>query len=293
MGDLDKRQLGRTGVEVTTLGYGALELQGRRTLGGPPADRGQAELILNTVLDAGINIIDTAPDYGPSEELIGELIAHRRQEYFLATKCGCVGTTWLKWGHVWTRENILQNVEDSLRKLKTDYFDLLQLHDARTNDVEGQGLLDVLREIQRSGKTRFIGISATAATLQHCIATGGFDAFQIPYSPVERGHEAVIGQAAEAGIGTIIRGKMALAAQGPHWDRAGFNDLLDGATKMEFVLRYTVSHPGLTTVIVGTTDPEHLADNIAAVQKGPLPDDVYREAKLRLASTDSRADLTR
>ena len=290
MGELAKRRLGDTGLEVTTLGYGALELQGRRPRGGTPADRGQAELILNAVLDAGINIIDTSPDYGGSESLIGEFIAHRRQEYYLATKCGCMvdeeGHRGV-WGHVWTKEHILKNVEDSLRKLKTDYFDLLQLHNARTNDLEEQGLVEILRDIQRSGKTRFIGISTIASTLEHCIVTGGFDAFQIPYSPIEREHEAVIGQASEAGIGTIIRGDVARAAQGAHWDKSNLNELLDGGTKMEFVLRYTVSHPGLHTAIVGTTDPQHLADNIAAVQKGPLPNDVYREAKSRLESAGS------
>ncbi len=82
---LAKRTLGRTGIEVTRLGYGAMELAGIK---GPiePAD---AHELLNRVLDEGITFIDTSPDYGGSEELIGEAISKRRNEYFLASKCGC------------------------------------------------------------------------------------------------------------------------------------------------------------------------------------------------------------
>ena len=83
-----KRALGRTGLQVTTLGYGAMELRG-----APRAreiTEAQAETILNKVLDAGINYIDTSIDYGFSEERIGRYIAHRRAEYYLASKCGCL-----------------------------------------------------------------------------------------------------------------------------------------------------------------------------------------------------------
>src|SRR5438445_10519195 len=83
-----KRELGRTGLQVTTLGYGAMELRG-----APRArdiTEAQAETILNEVLDAGINYIDTSIDYGLSEERIGRYISHRRAEYYLASKCGCL-----------------------------------------------------------------------------------------------------------------------------------------------------------------------------------------------------------
>ena len=83
-----KRELGRTGLQVTTLGYGAMELRG-----APRArdiTEAQAETILNKVLDAGINYIDTSIDYGLSEERIGRYISHRRAEYYLASKCGCL-----------------------------------------------------------------------------------------------------------------------------------------------------------------------------------------------------------
>ncbi len=81
------RALGRTGAEVTILGYGAMELRGRPR--GPEIADEDAGRLLNAVVDSGINLIDTSPDYGRSEELIGSYIGHRRDEFFLASKCGC------------------------------------------------------------------------------------------------------------------------------------------------------------------------------------------------------------
>ena len=82
--------LGRTGLEVTKLGYGAMEVRGTRIWGGRPVTDEEAGQILNAVLDAGINFIDTANDYGRSEEYIGRFLSSRRSEFVLATKCGCL-----------------------------------------------------------------------------------------------------------------------------------------------------------------------------------------------------------
>src|SRR5690349_13200777 len=89
MGNISNRLFGKTGFEGTVLGYGAMEIRGSRIWGGRPVTEEQAETILNAVLDAGINFLDTSNDYGRSEEFIGRFISNRRDEYFLATKCGC------------------------------------------------------------------------------------------------------------------------------------------------------------------------------------------------------------
>ena len=104
MTELPKRALGRTGLEVTTLGYGAMELRGAPS--GPQISDDAADRILNAVLDAGINFIDTSIDYGRSEELIGRFIPHRRSEYFLASKCGCVPGAAMGAEHIHTAANI-------------------------------------------------------------------------------------------------------------------------------------------------------------------------------------------
>jgi aryl-alcohol dehydrogenase-like predicted oxidoreductase len=91
MGDmaLPQNSLGRTGLVVTKLGYGAMEVRGSRIWGGRPIEDATAEQILNAVVDNGITFIDTANDYGRSEEYIGRFLSHRRAEFVLATKCGC------------------------------------------------------------------------------------------------------------------------------------------------------------------------------------------------------------
>ena len=303
MDELQKRTLGRTGLDVTILGYGAMELRGAPR--GRPVDRQQAVAVLNAVLDGGINFIDTSIDYGISEELIGEAISHRRGEFLLASKCGClVGAAPAPPGqrnpHVFTRENIVAGVNQSLARMKTDYLDLVQFHASPSRDVlEQHAALETLRDLQAEGKIRFIGISGTLPNLPEQIAMGAFDAFQIPYSALQREHEELISEAARAGGGTIIRGGVAKGfpsdgrqASDPWqlWDKAGLDDLLDGMSRMEFILRYTLSHPDLHTTIVGTKSPEHLKQNLAAARKGPLPADVYEEAKRRLAATGAATD---
>src|ERR1700690_3726897 len=120
---IETRPLGKTGVDVTILGYGAMELRGQPR--GPAIDDDSAGKVLNAVLDGGINLIDTSIDYGRSEELIGRYLSHRRDEYFLASKCGCLlgdppaGAT-PPFPHDYSRGNVRAGVEQSLRRLGTD-----------------------------------------------------------------------------------------------------------------------------------------------------------------------------
>jgi aryl-alcohol dehydrogenase-like predicted oxidoreductase len=282
------------------LGYGAMELRGAPR--ARPTTDEQAEIILNSVLDAGINYIDTSIDYGVSEERIGRYLSHRRSEYYLASKCGClVGAPTAPVGqvspHVYTRDNIIAGVEQSLVRMKTDYLDLVQFHISPSKQtLEENGSVDALMELKEAGKVRFIGMSGTLPHLRDHIAMGVFDVFQIPYSAMEREHEAVISAAANAGAGIVIRGGAAKGApipgkqRGLQWERwlaAKLEDLLGDMTAIEFILRFTFTNPDLDTTIVGTANPEHLHDNIAILQKGPLAPDLYAEAKRRLAEAGS------
>ena len=299
MSDLLTRPLGRTGLQVTVLGYGALELSGRPS--GRPGEvrsrdiaEADAERILNEVLDAGINYIDTAPDYGVSEERIGRYIAHRRSEFLLCSKCGClVGTSPTasarSGGHVFTAENVVAGVEQSLRRLRTDYLDVVQFHGNPTRaQLEEQGGLDALRDLQRQVKVRWIGVSGELPNLREQIGMGVFDTFQIPYSAVEREHEEALSEAAAGGGGVVIRSGVARGSPGKQagdtweaWQRAEIDDLLAGMTPMELVLRFTISHPDVHTTIVGTANVEHLRENVAAALKGR-----YQRISTRKRSAD-------
>jgi aryl-alcohol dehydrogenase-like predicted oxidoreductase len=302
MAELPKQTLGRTGLEVTSLGFGAMELRGAPA--GPAITDQQAEKVLNAVLDAGINFIDTSIDYGRSEELIGRFIAHRRSEYFLASKCGCVPGAAMGAEHIHTAENIRAGVEQSLRRMKTDYLDLVQFHRSLTrHQFEEQGALEAALALKKAGKVRLVGVSGTLPQLAEQIGMGVFDAFQIPYSALQREHEEIIARASTAGAGIIIRGGVARGAptdwqriyymlpgssMRDRWEQARLDELLDGMSRAEFMLRFTLSNPHLDTTIVGTRDVGHLRDNIAAALKGPLPENVVQEAKRRLAAAGSR-----
>ena len=299
------RALGRTGTHVTILGYGAMELRGRPR--GPEISDADAGRLLNAVLDGGINLIDTSPDYGRSEELIGTHVGHRRDEFFLASKCGCPtefpADVPPPYPHDYSQRNVRADVEQSLRRLRTDHLDLVQVHMSPSRaTLEENRTVEALRELRAEGKLRFIGMSGILPDLPDHIAMNVFDAFQIPYSAVQRDHEDLITEAAAKGAGTLVRGGAARGAAseeknwtvGPltqkpgvgqrNWETSGIEDLIGqaGIGKQEFILRFTLSHPGLSTTIVGTANPAHLAANIATAEKGPLPADLYEEAKKRL-----------
>ena len=295
---LTKRTLGRTGLEVTDLSYGAMEVRGSRIWGGRPVTEPQAEQILHAVLDSGINFIDTANDYGRSEEFIGKFLSNRRSEFYLATKCGCTvvhkDEKTDDTPHVWTRENLFRGLHESLERMKTDYVDVMQLHNPSVEQTEQGDLVAVLQEMKAQGKVRWIGCSSTHPHIESYIASGVFDVFQIPYSALERQHEEAITKAAEAGAGTIIRGGVARGEPGAglgnqdRWatfEKANLDELRsEGESRTAFLLRFTLSHPGMSTTIVGTLIPSHLEENIAIAAEGPLPSDVYEEAKRRLSA---------
>jgi aryl-alcohol dehydrogenase-like predicted oxidoreductase len=287
--------LGRTDLSVTQLGYGAMEIRGSRIWSGREVSDAQAQRILSAVLDSGITFVDTSNDYGRSEAYIGQYLNGRRGEYSLATKVGCEmvpAGDHDETPHTWTRDHVLWNIDDSLAKMRTDHVDLLQLHNATVRDVERGKLVDALREIKDAGKTRWIGASSVSPDLDTFVEWGVFDVFQVPYSALERTHEQALQKAHDAGAGTIVRGGVARGepgvGRGPQerwqmWNAAGLDELLgDGETRTQWMLRFTLSHPGVDTVIVGTLDPEHLALNVRAAEAGPLAPEVYEEAKRRL-----------
>jgi aryl-alcohol dehydrogenase-like predicted oxidoreductase len=301
---IETRPLGRTGAQVTVLGYGAMELRGRPR--GPAIADAEAGRLLNAVLDGGIDLIDTSPDYGNSEELIGRYLSPRRSEFLLASKCGCSldlsPDAVPPYPHDYSATNIRAGLERSLRRLRTDHLDLLQVHMSPSRaQLEADRVVETLRSCRDEGKVRFIGMSGILPDLPDHIAMGVFDVLQIPYSALQGEHAELITGAADAGMGTLVRGGVARGAPaedkgwdvGPTelgqgrgkqlWESSGLEGLLGGMGRMEFVLRFTLSHPGLSSAIVGTSSLSHLNQNIAVAERGPLPPELYEEAKRRLS----------
>jgi len=297
MAMLPRHELGRTGFQVTRLGYGSMGIRGPRTWGVRVVSDADAEAILNAVLDEGINLIDTAPDYGLSEERIGRFIGHRRAEFVLATKCGCdyhQADDHLEMTHTWTRDVVQRNLEQSLQRLRTDVIDLLQFHGGDARTLQQQGLIDLVRKFREQGLVRFIGVSSTLPELTALLDLNVFDTVQLPYSCLAPEHRELMQQAADAGVGVIVRG--GIAHGGPDaeiqrealnkiWNAARLDELLSpDMNRAEFILRATLSHPGCHTTIVGTCNLIHLKENIAAAMQGPFPETLMEEIQRRVAA---------
>ena len=292
---MEQRTLGKTGLSATVLGYGAMALRQLPISSTTDASENPGGALLNQLLDAGINFIDTAPDYGNSEEIIGQSIAHRRDEYLLASKCGCNiprNDDPDAPRHIWSADRLRANIELSLERMKTDYLDFWQLHNPEPEAVRKGDLLRVMEEVRDAGKVRHIGISSTLPHIPVYLEWDVFASFQIPYSALERTHEHAITAVAKSGAATIIRGGVAkgepegdreASDRWKFWDAAGLDELRDpDESRSAFLLRFTITHPHLHTTIVGTRNPDHLAENLKAMERGPLPQDVYEQARNRL-----------
>jgi aryl-alcohol dehydrogenase-like predicted oxidoreductase len=295
--EMEKRKLGNANISITTLGYGSMEL---RHVTEPEATR-----LLNAALDGGINYVDTSPDYGPSEEYIGKAIAHRRHEFFLATKCGCnIDPTGklLTPQHIYSRQKLLENIENSLRLLKTDYIDVWQLHGAFPEEMPGGKngeVIQTLLELKGQGKIRAIGMSYKNGSANDVLHPDGyalkyapeyipwniFDVMQIVYGGLTRRAEQIIADVAANGIGVVVRGvvKKYRANYGELFAQAKLSELCGPGESMDdFLVRFALNHPGISTMIIGTKNPDHLKANIQAVTKGALPVPIYAEAQKRL-----------
>lgn len=203
---------------------------------------------------------------------------------------------------MFTPENIRAGVEQSLRRMRTDHLDLVQFHISPSREtLEDNGAVEALVALRDEKKTRFIGMSGTLPNLVDHIAMGVFDASRFRTRRSNSSTSMPSATLLQPEPGIIIRGGVARGAPAANADadagypemfrqryeqgrqHAELDDLLDGMSRMEFMLRFTLSNPDLDTTIVGTADLGHLADNVAAARKGPLPSDLYEEARRRLA----------
>ncbi len=295
--------LGRTGQSVSQLGYGSMGLRGPRTWGIRVVEDTGAENILNSVLDAGITLIDTAPDYGVAEERIGKFLRHRRNEFLLATKCGCDPVQHddhLEVRHTWTPQRIRTNLQQSLQRLQTDHIDLLQFHGGDAATLQREGLIDLLQEFQQQGLIRWIGISSSLPALPDLLSLKVFDTVQLPWSCLAPQHSECMQLAEQLGMGVIVRG--GIAQGGPDaeiqrpklntiWEQARLDEMLQpGMSRAELLLRCTLSQPGCHSTIVGTCNPDHLQENLRSAERGPLPEDVLAEIQRRVSQISAQQD---
>lgn len=269
---MEKRTLGKTGLVVSRLGAGLSEIGYQLTL----ADEAEAAQVLNGALDGGINFLDTSACYNISEELIGRTVAHRRQDYILATKCGHV-TGGYK-GQDWSRQTISDSIDRSLKRLRTDYLDLVQLHSCDRATLQKGEAIEALLAARAAGKTRFVGYSGDNEAAEWAVASGIFDTLQTSYNLVDqRARIRLFSQAKAQGMGLIAKRPIANGAWGAerspsdyaaeYFRRAQLMRPLGpipGAPENRILLAlgFTLAHNAIDTAIVGTRNPNHMRANL-------------------------------
>jgi aryl-alcohol dehydrogenase-like predicted oxidoreductase len=249
-----RRPLGSTGITVSLIGLGTVKFGRNEGLRYPaafelPTDRDLARL-LDAARDHGIDLLDTAPAYGTSEERLGALLRRRRHRWVLSTKVGetfTAGTSRFDFSAAST----LASVERSLARLRTDVLDIVLVHSDGDDVaiVRSGETLDTLEDLKRAGKIRAFGVS-------HKTLAGGYesiarsDVIMTTYNANDSTMAPVVARAAECRCGVLIKKPLASGTLGP--ERAES-------------LRRTAALPGVSSIVVGTIDPRHLAENVAAV----------------------------
>jgi len=249
-------------------------------VGDPGLSEADAETLLNGVLDAGINLLDTAPSYGQSEERIGRALRGRRRDFVLSTKCG-YGVPGVE---DWTGPCITQGIDLALRRLRTDYLDLVHFHSCPVEVLERPGVVEALRHAVEQGKVRVAAYSGESAPLGWALHSGAFGSVQTSVNVFDqRVLDWALPVAAEKGIGVIAKRPLGNApwrhAERPgapdvatYWDRMRTMGLdTEGLDWSELALRFAAFVPGVASCIVGTTRLENLQRNLRALEQGPLP----------------------
>ncbi|MDB5556167.1 MAG: aldo/keto reductase [Rhizobium sp.] len=298
------REIGSSGVSASAVGLGTWAIGGWMWGG---TDEAESIAAIHASLDAGISLIDTAPAYGlgRAEEIVGKALEGRREQAVIATKCGLVWHT-DKGGHFFDqdgkpvhrylgRDAIFHEIDESLKRLRTDYVDLYITHwQDRTTPVEET--MDALKDLKKAGKIRAIGASNVDANdLKAYIAAGGLEAIQERFSMIDRDIEAELLPLTTAnGISTLSYSSLALGllsgAIGPDRVFSGDDQRKDnprfsvanrqkvarfadtirpvadahGATIAQVVIAWTLAQPGVTFALCGARNPAQAKDNARA-----------------------------
>ncbi|WP_033261798.1 aldo/keto reductase [Amycolatopsis vancoresmycina] len=287
------RKLGRTGIEVSPYALGTLMFAS--PMGNDPDE---SVRIIHMAIDAGINLIDTADRYADSEDIVGKALKGRRDDVVLATKVGLpMGAGPNRQGG--SRRWITTAVENSLRRLGTDYLDIYQLQ-RPDPDTDPEETLSALTDLVRAGKVRVIGSSTTPASMiveaQWVAERAGLQRMrteQPPYSILNRGIEReVLPIAQEYGLGVLVWGPFAQGLLTGRVRKGGGNDLkrvrfsrhLSDERRIDVVERlvplaqeaglpmthlamaFAVAHPGVTAALLGPRTMAHLDDLLAGAE---------------------------
>jgi aryl-alcohol dehydrogenase-like predicted oxidoreductase len=240
--------------------------------------------VLDGALDAGLNVIDTAECYAQSEELLGEAVSKRRGEFFLFTKCGHPDGFGAP--DDWSTAGLVKSIERSVKRLRTDRVDLVQLHSCTLETLKKGDAIAALRTARDRGLTRYVGYSGDGEVARWALESGAFDTLQTSVSIADQeAIDLLLPLARKKNVGVIVKRPIANAAwrtgkkpesayHHVYWERLEklkFDFVAPGSEKsVATALRFTLFQPGVTTAIVGTTKPERWKENAALLEAGPL-----------------------
>lgn len=291
------RSLGRTGLSVSEVSLGTVELgmeYGLKEEGvsSVPAEA-DARNLLNRAIDSGVNFIDTAAEYGNSEEIIGRALKGRRSEYALATKCMHRLDEGLDYAE--SRRSISESIDRSLSRLQTDCIDLLQVHGRDLLELELRmirdgAVMDEIEKARKAGKIRLTGYSSySEEAALAAIEEGRWDTLQIACNILDRRYlKRVIPGACKRGVGIIVRSAL---LKGALTDKSRFmperlKPLVDHVDRLvdiqsatryslpEMALRFVLMIPDISTVIVGADRLEYLEKAVSASDGEGLSEDI-------------------
>jgi aryl-alcohol dehydrogenase-like predicted oxidoreductase len=287
---MEKRRLGKTDMDVSVIGVGGSEI------GYEHVSSETATTLLNRALDLGINVIDTAECYFSSEELIGETIGARRGEFFLFTKCGHPNGVESRAN--WSHDSILESIQRSLRRLKTDRVDVVHLHSCSEAELRKGEAITALQTARDRGYTRYLGYSGDSHAAHYAAGCGAFDTLQISINIADQ--EAIdltLPLARQHNLGVIAKRPIANAAwknghkpmdsyRHEYWERLrklnyAFLNHLDVDAAIAVALQFTLAVPGIHTAIIGTAKPERLNQNIKLLNEGALDSEQFDAIRQR------------
>jgi aryl-alcohol dehydrogenase-like predicted oxidoreductase len=286
---MEKRKFGKTDMQVSALGFGGAEIGFDNSV-----TQEKVNELLNSALDSGLNVIDTAAAYQSSEKMIGEAVSKRRREFYLLTKCGALdGFSRFDW----SKKGILETIEQSLRNLKTDYLDIAQLHSCDSEILRRGEAIEGLQRAQEKGYTRYIGYSGDNNDARFAIEIDVFDSFQTSVNIADQTPlDGTIKLAAEKGLGIIAKRPIANAVwrESEKPQNSYVHEYWDRVQKLQYdflkkpleesigdALRFTLSIPGVCVAIVGTTQPKRWQQNADYVQQGNLSPEEFETIRNR------------
>jgi aryl-alcohol dehydrogenase-like predicted oxidoreductase len=311
---MNYRKLGRTNFQISEIGYGAWGIGGVQWLGGTDDESLTA---LRRAIELGVNFIDTALAYGDghSERLVGQVVRDAGRRIYVATKVPPKNQLWparkgIGIESVFPYDYIVRCAEDSLRNLKLDAIDLLQLHDWNPEWIGREEWRRAFEDLKRGGKIRAAGLSLNDHDPDsgiEAIRTGLIDGVQAIYNIFDQGAaKNLFPLCIEENIGVLARvpldeggltGKIDANTKFPTGDFRGFyfrggrkrqvaehvaalrRDLSDGEDLAETALRFCISHPAVSSVIPGMRTVRHAESNTALSAQGPLPEETLAVLK--------------